>query len=309
MIASTEDIKKLYEGKLKSRLFLIEKERKRILSLYTISLLVFIILILTAQNEQHDSTTNVFILGITLILLLLSAIRFHLRLKKQFKSKIIEELIKVINPNWSYDHENHINENRVMVSNIFNHSEIDRFKGDDYFEGEVQGHQFQASEIKIEKRIYTNKKRKYVTIFQGMFIEIKLNQKTKAETYIFSDITEKLIGKWLGDMVQSINFGRGELVKLENPEFEKHFRVHSDDQVQARVLITPLFMEKLLKLNTKLKVPFHMAHHGDCLYVAINYRNELLEPKILTKMDTFAAVREAYDHLILPKLFIDQITM
>ncbi len=303
MIIGPEEIKKLYDEKLKYRLLLIEKTRKRVLGLIFSSFVTGAILFLSIKS--HNSQLSIILWAALLLILVVSAISSYLKLKKQFKSKIIEELVKLIGPTWHFDHETHLNENRIFVSNIFDEHKIDRVTGDDYMEGVINGVSFKASEIKIEQRVQTNKKTKFTTIFRGLFMEVELPKIPKTETYIFSDMTEQVIGKWLGDMIQGLNFGRGELVKLENPDFEKSFRVHSDDQVQARVLLTPLYMEKLLKLKSKIKYDFHLAYHGGSLYIAVNMRNELLEPKLMSNMGTFAAVREAYNHLILPELFIE----
>jgi len=39
-------------------------------------------------------------------------------------------------------------------------------------------------------------------------------------------------------------------VRLEDPNFEKRFEVFSTDQVEARYLLTPSFMERLMALSS-----------------------------------------------------------
>ena len=39
-------------------------------------------------------------------------------------------------------------------------------------------------------------------------------------------------------------------VGLEDPHFEKIFEVFGDDQVEARAILTPVFMEELVALET-----------------------------------------------------------
>ena len=53
-----------------------------------------------------------------------------------------------------------------------------------------------------------------------------------------------MIGNWLSD-----KFGKLESVKLEDPVFEKKFEVYSNNQVEARYLLTTSFMERLLNLS------------------------------------------------------------
>jgi hypothetical protein len=303
MIQSIDQLKKLYETTLKFRLILIEKERKKILWFYGASLLLLVIIFYKIKQTEDATTISatdmnwMFLVGAFLTILLISAIRLHMKLKKNFKHKIVQEVINIINPKWHYDHENHLNENRIIVSNIFNQSDVDRISGDDYIEGEWNNIPFKMSELKIQKRVQTKKKTRYQTIFNGLFIEIDFPKRIEAETYIYSDATEAIIGKWLGDFFQSLNFGRGELIKLENPDFEKMFRVHSECQIKSRVLVTPLFMENLIKLRKKLNKNIHMAFHGTSLYVAVQFDDSILEPKLFGAMDTFSVVRETYLHL------------
>ena len=54
----------------------------------------------------------------------------------------------------------------------------------------------------------------------------------------------------------------GSRVKLENPDFEKTFDVYSTDQIEARYLLSPSMMERLLALdrefNKNITISFKM---------------------------------------------------
>ena len=52
-----------------------------------------------------------------------------------------------------------------------------------------------------------------------------------------------LIGNWFRKTISSL-----ENVKLEDPTFEKKFEVFSNDQIEARYLLTVSFMERLNEL-------------------------------------------------------------
>ena len=51
-----------------------------------------------------------------------------------------------------------------------------------------------------------------------------------------------------------INSDKSDDVILENSEFNRKFLVESTDQVEARYLITPIFMERLLKIAERYKI-------------------------------------------------------
>ena len=65
---------------------------------------------------------------------------------------------------------------------------------------------------------------------------------------------------------------------LEDPKFNKRFNVYSSDEVEARYLVTPLFMELLDNLKTafgnkKLKCSFF----DDNLMIAISTNKDIFE--------------------------------
>ncbi len=66
---------------------------------------------------------------------------------------------------------------------------------------------------------------------------------------------------------------------MENVEFEKNFVVFSNDQVEARYILTPSLMEKILKLKTTFKVTPNLAFHGSHVYVAISMK-DMFEPAL-----------------------------
>ena len=67
-------------------------------------------------------------------------------------------------------------------------------------------------------------------------------------------------------------------VKLEDPEFSKKYKVYSYDQVEARYLITPAFMDRFKNIETcfgthNVKCSFY----GDCFMIAISTNKNLFE--------------------------------
>ena len=57
---------------------------------------------------------------------------------------------------------------------------------------------------------------------------------------MYPDVAEKLLGNFLGNLVQKYNFPQsGKLVKLENVKFEKEFAVYGTDQIESRFVLTP----------------------------------------------------------------------
>lgn len=107
---------------------------------------------------------------------------------------------------------------------------------------------------------------------------------------IFSDIgffMELILGTILTPII-IYNFIESrksmQTVKLESTNFDKRFNVFSKDQVEARYLLTPTFIEKFTRFYTafgtnKAKCSFYKDHTGnDRIMFAISTWKDLFEP-------------------------------
>lgn len=79
------------------------------------------------------------------------------------------------------------------------------------------------------------------TVFKGIVIAMKTTKIFRGRTIIYTNIG--VIGNWIRKRFKNL-----ERVQLEDPRFEKLFEVLSNNQIEARYLITPSFMERLLEL-------------------------------------------------------------
>lgn len=80
-------------------------------------------------------------------------------------------------------------------------------------------------------------------------------------------------------------------VILENLDFEKLFDVHSDDQVESRMIITTAFMDRLVNLVNKTKRKYNFLFRDNVFYVKWNISSWYLEvntwKKISSNIETF----------------------
>ena len=251
---SSSQLRDLYHKSLKKHLKDIELERIKLFRTLVSVIVVGIILFLLLHFNINSSLTMLLPLFFVLFFLSIPYVSFlFLKFKREYKHKIVKEVMTLIDPTWKYDFKNRIPDSSIFNSKIFDRKEIDRIIGDDYIYGAWKGVPFQISELRLDKVTYDQKNRaKYHKIFHGLFCEIRFNKKIHGETFIFPDETEKFVGKFLGDFIQGLSSLKGQQVKLENPDFEKNFNCYSHDQVEARYIITPIFMEKLLYIKQKL---------------------------------------------------------
>ena len=208
---------------------------------------------------------------------------YHLATKdyvKDFKQKIISPLITAIDKKLHYNSQIHVSQQVFERSKIFN-SSIDRLSGNDYVKGLIDGVKIEFSDIHAEKRTKSSKgNSNWSTIFQGLFIVAEFNKNFKGNTVILPDSAQSMFGDLIGNWLQSNNMGREELVKMDNPEFEKEFVVYSNDQVEARYILSHSLMNKLLIFSKKSKHPVHISFIRNHIHLAIAYNKDLFEPSV-----------------------------
>ena len=118
---------------------------------------------------------------------------------------------------------------------------------EDHITGTYKDVEIDLFETQLSKKErYTNSKGETKTrqkiVFAGIIVELSMNKSFGGKTVVKKDIGT--VGNWLGKLSTSLK-----KVKLEDPEFENLFEVYSNDQIEARYLLTVSFMERLLELS------------------------------------------------------------
>lgn len=103
-----------------------------------------------------------------------------------------------------------------------------------------------VTEATLKRRVRTQKTTREVQVFHGLFILFEIKKPFLGKTLIKKDSGS--LGNWLTD-----KFNKLESIKLEDPRFEKIFEVYSTDQIEARYILTPSFMERLIDLSSLFK--------------------------------------------------------
>jgi hypothetical protein len=194
-------------------------------------------------------------------------------------------VVQFINPKYLYDANKHISLNDFVMSRLGS-SKINKVVGDDYICGKIANSVFEFSELiaqyEWEDTDQDGKKIKRVeNHFNGLFFLADFNKHIQGETFVVPDTVERLLGKF-GQKLQKSN--KGDLVKLENPEFEKYFAVFSTDQVEARYILTPAIMEGMVNIRRKTGVNCYFSFIGERVYCGIEFNKALFEASIFRPM-------------------------
>lgn len=189
--------------------------------------------------------------------------------RSRYKQDVFARVTAALAPGMSY-HPQHFIAESYFTGCGLSTSRIDRYSGQDYFEGYVGGTHLIFSEIHAEREESRtdskgNRQTYWVTVFKGIFFMADFPKHFQGQVIIEPDVAEATFG-WLGRKLQGMS---SNLVRLENPEFEKAFKVRATDQVEARYLLTPAFQDRLMELRKFWGGKIRMSLLRSNLYLAI----------------------------------------
>ena len=127
----------------------------------------------------------------------------------------------------------------------------DRSAFEDRWFGQLEGHDFNLYEAHLEEQRGSGKNRRWVTVFRGVIIQMGFGRSFHSTTLLQRAGAHR---KWLGlgGAKDSVSFGGHRLDRVDqvHPDFAEVFSLFSDDQVEARVLVHPTYVEHLLQLES-----------------------------------------------------------
>ena len=228
-----------------------------------------------------------------------------------FKQQVIKQIIHFIDDTLTYSPTDCISRGRFEECGIFR-THIDRYSGDDLVTGKIGSTDMKFSEVHAEYKTQTTDSKgrtqtHWHTIFKGLLFSADFNKHFSVSTYVLTDTAEKLFGSF-GTKFQKFS-GHGDLVKLEDPEFEKSFVVYSSDQTEARYILSSSLMKRILDYKIKSKKNIQLSFVSSRLFVAVPYGKDLFEPKLFGEITDFESVEEYYNDLNLVLELIEDLNL
>jgi hypothetical protein len=312
MSANRERAGELYESTLRPRIEALEGLR-RSLKGYLVKVLVLIAgpVILFASSDlflesASDATTVVVnaVLFIAIVAgVLIAGARYlvpgfttYVNYRARFKREVVADIFKVVSPESSYSaHEG-------IPADIFDAAGIFSTRGgtvsDDRVRGTIGRTPFEAAEI---KRSYSTggKNSTHHVVFHGLFFHLDFNKALKGLTIVQPE------RRWQCEMAPRDNVKK---VVLENPEFEKEFVVYGTDEVEARYILTPSMMERILALQARAGKPIFLSFNRNRAYLAIHFGRSLFEPSVAATTSR-EAIEEMADHFGMAEFVVQELDL
>jgi hypothetical protein len=231
----------------------------------------------------------------------------------EFKREVIARVVEFCDPGLSYSPQRHITEQQFRQSRIFEHR-IDRFQGEDHVSGRIGQTDIEFSEIHAQYKTTTTdskgrRRTHWHTIFKGLFFIGDFNKHFRTSTIVLPDVAERFLG-FLGTMLQEWNFTQsGSLVKLEDPEFEQEFAVYGEDQVEARYVLSPSLMRRIVDFKRKTGNQICLSFVASNIYLGMSTDRNLFEPRIFQTLLDFNLVRQYLEDLELAVGIVEDLNL
>lgn len=216
--------------------------------------------------DENDAFIGI-ILGLSCLVIMLLCGPLYMY-KKKVKPHIMPDFANFFG-SFVYRHEGKINDMIIQQSGLF--GKYNKSSGDDAFTGIYDGVRISIAEEKLQmlKKDFNNFEVSK-NIFRGICILFEMSKNFKGKTIVLKDRKFLNIFNHIAGLQN---------VKLEDINFEKYFEVYSDDQIEARYLLTSGFMERIIRLRD--------LYNGSSIQLSFNCNTLLLA--IPTKQNMFEA--------------------
>jgi hypothetical protein len=208
-------------------------------------------------------------------------------IKKGFENNIKKRVMPIVCS--CFDDLRWSNGDYNLNEKIFAHSylipDFSSSSYDDIFNGKYKDVKFEVIESEFIRGFGKNR----TTVFKGVIIKLDMNKRFTGHTVIKPvSLLHLSPGKELRHTV------------LEDVKFEKKFDVFTDDEVDARYLITPSFMERLYNMKVAFSADnVSCSFYGNILLLALHSNKDLFSLcSLLKPIDDSKQYFKMYEEIV-----------
>ncbi|MCL6251323.1 DUF3137 domain-containing protein [Altererythrobacter sp. KTW20L] len=179
---------------------------------------------------------------------------------RQTKEGINSALARALGLEYTHDLEPGAGFQRATTFKMVPHFHRSSFE--DLWSGDLGGRAFTLHEADLKQKRQSGKNTHYVTVFRGPVMTIACDRRFHGTTLVERANKHKKFG-FFGEK-DSLAIAGLDLAKVDmvHPGFEDEFTIYSTDQVEARYLVHPTYVERLIALERafsgkKIRTLFH----------------------------------------------------
>ena len=248
-----KDYESFFEDALVPELRRLEvRRRRRLRAMAMLAVAAFAAAAVLVFHETLAAVTalgeDLVILGALLVAVGATAVIFQLksRTRREIKTALVAPTCRFLGLDYSATAHDFPLAHFTAAGLLPDH---DSARLEDHIRGTHEQVSFQLCEGLLKKRVQRTDGKGHTrseqqVVFQGLLLIYRFPKPFGGRTLVLPD------RGWLGNKLAGHRYG--ERVRLEDPRFEELYEVFSDDQVEARYLLTPGFMERLTALADQL---------------------------------------------------------
>ena len=235
-----------------------DRTRKTALIVTAVCLVLFLLLGLGFMAPEAGSGAEAggMLVGFLFTAVFVAAIPYTLMMrgvKIQYSKLVVPALLRDIDPGLTYDPAGYIPKADFKRAKIFSYR-ADSYHGEDLVRGTYTGVPIRFSELKVQEVHNNGKNTNRHTFFDGVFLIADFHKDFKYRHWVLPDTAEAAFGQVFGNFLQKLNLpGRGHMTRMEDPAFEKKFVVYTEDDVEARYILTPKLMQTMMSLYDRYR--------------------------------------------------------
>lgn len=212
-------------------------------------------------------------------------------LSKNYKKRIFLPIF-----NFFYDEVTYLPKQKLKHSTIQKSRLI--YPTPEYIDGEdyirtligknlVQFCELQASNVAPRKN----------PLFRGVFCVSTFNKHFKTNTILLSrkDISVRHL---IGIGVKSV-LKQGKVIKLEDPIFNEKFLIYAEDEVEARYILSPKLMKRIIDYKKKLGSNVSISFIENRVYLKIPLKKNLFDFSILRDFNNYEFIKNNAKYFIM----------
>ncbi|MBC7866800.1 MAG: DUF3137 domain-containing protein [Gloeobacteraceae cyanobacterium ES-bin-316] len=190
-----------------------------------------------------------------------------------FKEKIIRQILTYIYPGAVYKPMKFVSKREYKASGLFRRR-FTHFDGDDYWECVYNGVSFHCSEVESSYNDATGSE----SIFKGLFVTVKLNAAFTGGTYVWAKDNIQLPAGKAQLNYRLFALPKVQKLALNHTLFNKAYSVYTSNAQEALVILNAAMLDDMLLIRDRLKRDIIFSFVAGNCYVAVPFKENLLEP-------------------------------
>ncbi|MCQ2197067.1 MAG: DUF3137 domain-containing protein [Bacteroidaceae bacterium] len=271
----------------------IQKKKDRIKAIFLslfVPMICFGAIVIGMGTDDERLKVAFSIAGVSCLLTaIISFGHFGSRRNKTYKTKVMPLVVETALPGAVYSPKGLISKKEINDSKIFDIGRKKDYKTEDSVCGKVGQTNFIFSEVEVTHTVERNEdSTETVTDFQGFAFKADFHKNFNGHT---------LVSNRRNDLSNKVGFFSRSLKKcvMEDVNFEQTFKTYTNDDQEARYILTPSLQLRILDLQETLKGRVSLAfYHNEMLLmvddrvdhfeVKYNFDNVLYDINALTKL-------------------------